>query len=336
MSLRARAACWSVWVLTGCAAGSSALQPSAATLSPELAYAARLAPDYAARVSVAHQHLAAERTPAGRADQRARIELLTWAAVAEAQRIALSRAVSAYEARIAAASAQRAELARAQREWIEQRERASAAQRAQTEAEWVFTVLQRAAAPTAVERERIVAFLLRRAEAALATARVLGADEPTIAAAELQLTAAKSRRPAERLEHAHAALSSAYGVLGQARARAPQPSAGESADLRERARECGFELQDGPDGPSVAVIPQLGQSALLRRRFGLLAQLLPAFPHGPIVLACEPDASAAGDCAYAAALAPAERARVQRKNRPADWPRDAVRLALPAYASPSR
>lgn len=327
----------------GCiAACASVVIPAAEShvFSPELTAAHALAPDYVARVLEAQRAASAEGDPAAYQDQLARIDLLTAAAVAEAERVRAVRQVDVLENRIAAALSERAQLEHARVELVSARARMAAGQVERAEATWVFSALLRTDAAAGKDRDRIWIFLLRRAQATAAVARALAADDAVLEAAALQLSAAENAKPAERITRARAASTAALAALGQARAKHERASAAERADLLERLRERGFSqaADDTQAAPEVTLSPIAGQASQLRRRVALLAELLPAFPHGPIELACAGSATEHGrldnTCAYVEALAPADRARVHVTATTTVGATQPVRLALPAYALP--
>lgn len=295
---------------------------------PGLERARQLAPDYAVSVDGAWQ--AAERapTPQAREAQLRRVQWLALAAQAEAERVATLRQAPAFEARLEQATLARARAER-QRLALERArvlERASAAE--QREARWVFAALARDAVARPEPRDRAWEFLVRRAQALCSAARALGAPAADLNQVDLQLTAARTAAPAARVREARRALSAAQRALGLARA-AREPGPAERRDLRERLQERGFVLHDrallvielGAAGPSGAAAREL------MRRVSLLDDLLPAFPHGPIVLSCAPRAGCAPSW-FGSGLR--ERVRIEEAvSEPAD---QVVRVALPAYA----
>jgi hypothetical protein len=314
---------------------------------PDLSQAATLAPDYVARAHAAERAAAAADTAAARTAQHLRAEWLAQAALAEADRIALMRSVDAYEARIEVAQTARAQAERAGLERDRQRVRDSAAALEHSEAAWVFTQLARGpekADKTA--RDRAWEFLLRRSVGTLAAAGALGAEAAVVERANLQLTAARSSALVLRIEAGEAALRAANAALGSARAHAPHATAAERADLIARLHERGFVAVAAAQGAVVVEVAEVGGSrtpplstADRRRRLAWLADLLPAFPHGPLVLTC--GRKVAKDCDAPNWLAPVERARLQRGAQPTDLERPAdasaaLQLVLPAYtlASP--
>jgi len=338
-----------VCACAGCAsasesgAASPAVARAAAKPADPLARAHTLAPDYVARVYAARRAAADEPTAFGRQQAGKSVQLLELAALAEAERIKLTRQLTSYERRIERAELERAALERQSLELARERMRQLAAAQERSEAEWAFSLLQRVAgqALSSVERDRAWVFLVRRSAALLAVARRLGADGGSLEAAELQLTAARAAKLPERIARARGALLRAGEALGSARARASEPSVAERADLVQRLAERGFVLRASePEAIALDLPPASGGLRGLRERFLLLAELLPAFPHGPIVLGCaSPGARSGGRggpvgpaCDYAQALMPGERARVQWQARPPELPSGALRVILPGYA----
>jgi hypothetical protein len=257
--------------------------------------------------------------------------------LAEADRITLTRQLTSYERRIERAELARAALERASRERERERVREQAAAQERSEAQWVFSLLQRSAgqALPSAERDRVWTFLVRRSQAVLAAARSLGADKRLMDDAELQLTAARTARLPDRVANARAALLRADAALGSARAQASEASATERADLVQRLAERGFTPRGPELGPiAIDLLPASAPHGM-RERFALLTELLPAFPHGAIVLGCGgPSALTGGSgCDSAQVLVQRERARVQWQARPPELPTGAIRLILPGYAA---
>jgi hypothetical protein len=93
-------------------------------------------------------------------------------------------------------------------------------------------------------------------------------------------------------------------------------------------RERGFTPHVAADGLQIEFAAAGRAHTDIQRQLAGLAELLPAFPHGAIRLACAHPTSPA-QCAALAALAPPERARVQLQ--PATPALPGIRLALPAY-----
>jgi hypothetical protein len=298
-----------------------------------------LAPDYVARVYTARHAAAREPTPRDREEANKSVQLLEWAALAEADRITLTRQLTGYERRIERAELARAALERASRERERERVRDLAAAQERREAEWVFSLLQRSAgqALPSAERDRVWTFLVRRSQAVLAAARSLGADKRLVDDAELQLTAARTARLPDRVARARGALLRADTALGSARAHAPEASATERADLVQRLAERGFTTRAPELGPvAIDLLPTTARAPqAMRERFALLTELLPAFPHGAIMLGCGGPGALTGStgCDSAQALMQSERARVQWQARPPELPTGAIRLILPGYAA---
>jgi hypothetical protein len=309
-----------MYVGLGCAASEpQTALPRAAV--PELASARELAPDYAARVDSAFQAAKAETSDQGRAQQLRRAQLLAIAARAEAERVAILRQLPAYESRIEQAVLARwqSERARIALERARVLEQAAEAQRG--EARWAFEKLA-AGAVSAQDRERVWEFLVQRAQALCAAARVLGAPARELDAADLQLTAARTAKLSERIEQARRALYMAERDLGIARA-SHEPSAAERRDLRDRLQERGLVLRDD------RFMVELGSvgSPQLSRRVAQLNELLVAFPHGPIQLKCAERAACTANW-----FAPGLRERVRIEAGPGEPGAEVVRVVLPAYA----
>ena len=337
-----RAAVWcALWLLgvaaLGCAGAASrggvGPQPLAAggATDPEWLAASRLAPDYVARVREAERAFQSERTPEGRSEQQRRVALLGTAARAEAARIALLRQADTYEQRIAKAVEQRAqwERQRVALERTRELERAAAAERA--EADWVFTALLRAGVPNARERDRIWELCVRRAQALLAAASALGATGEPVAQAELQLTAARTAKLPERIHKGRQALHAACIALGAVRAQRPAPSPAERGDLLARLQALRIPAQPSAAG----LVLEFGGSPELEARLRLLGEWLPAFPHGPVIVACAGPRGCAG--AWVASLRDRLGARLRLESGARAPAAGVVRVMLPAYlAEPAR
>jgi len=328
-----------VWVSSvGLGACASQVRDGGASVaqlpgSPELSQAYALAPDYVTRSLAAERAAQQAQTLDERQDEAERAQLWAWAAEAEAQRIELSRELTVYERRIEQAQLRRVQAERAARERQAERDRQLAAQTQQVEAEHAFALLARRDVEglTSKERDRVWSFLVDRARGVTSLARALGAGSAELEHAALQLTAAERTAKPTRVAQARAALASAYAALGRARASRAQISAAEREELRESLRERGFVLSSAGDGsPTTLVVPT--EHADVRHRFAVLAELLPAFPHGPIVLSCgEAAASGPTACPQVSALSVSERARVQVVPRPSEMPSRALQVVLPAY-----
>ena len=317
---------WCVWLASvGCAGTQppATLQPAEL---PELSLARELAPDYTARVDSAWQAAKLETDEQRRAAHLHRAQLLATAARAEAERIAILREVPALEARIEQAKLQRA---RAERERIAvQRarvlEEASAVE--QREARWVYQVLAAGSSVSARDRDRVWEFLVRRAQALCAAARMLGAPIEQLDEADLQLTAARTAKLPLRVEQARHALRVAQRALGSVRSR-HAPGAAERRDLRQKLSERGLETRaHSPDDAPEIELGAAG-SAQLSRRVGLLNDFLEAFPHGPILVRC----GRRGACS-ASWFVPGLRERVQIEEGPSEPGAEVVRVVLPGYA----
>jgi len=307
------------------AVGCAGSHPQQATLQPaelpELARARELAPDYTARVDSAWQAAKLESDEQLRAEHLHRAQLLATAARAEAERVAILREVPAYEARIEQARLQRA---RAERERIAvQRARVleEAAAAEGREARWVFQVLAAGSVSTH-DRDRVWEFLVRRAQALCAAARMLGAPVAQLNEADLQLTAARTAKLPVRVEQARHALRVAQRALGHVRAtHAPGPA--ERRDLQQKLNERGLEARAG--------VPEIELGAAgspqLSRRVGLLNDFLEAFPHGPILVRCGRRAACS-----ASWFIPGLRERVQIEEAPSEPGAEVVRVVLPGYA----
>lgn len=295
---------------------------------PELALARELAPDYAARVDSAWH--AAKHAPneALRKEHMQRAQLLATAARAEAERVAMLREVPVYEARIEQARLQRAraERARIALERAQVIEQASEAE--QREARSVYQLLSAGNVP-AQQRDRVWEFLVRRAQALCAAARMMAAPTEALEAAELQLTAARTAKLPVRVEEARKALRAAQRALGRVRATRQAPGPAELRDLHQNLSERGFEARptELPAAPAIALgaagTPQLS------RRVSVLSDFMEAFPHGPILVRCGRRAACS-----ATWFPPGLRERVQIEQDPSE-PGAEVRVVLPSYADNS-
>jgi hypothetical protein len=188
--------------------------------------------------------------------------------------------------------------------------RLEAARDAHAEAARIFAWLGSRRSGDRTSREaaqgRAAAFLRRRAALVLSAAEVLGARAATI---EPQLGAArKALRQVERtpapgpagVAAADRALSLARSALGAARgAVTTGPTRQEVDALVAAARERGWVAEPGPGGLAIVIEDVFGSGGTVptttgRRALHLVAQLLRAHPHGPVVLSlgAQPDASA--------------------------------------------
>jgi hypothetical protein len=239
--------------------------------------------------------------------------------------------------------------------------------RERAEAGQVFAALAANNRPTRTDSERIANFLARRAQARLSAAIALGATGPTRSDAEMRLTAAlgsgsservalgsgSSERVAlgsgssERVALARAALLAAERALGAARQQTAEASAEQTRDLLARARERGFSAESSARGVSIHVTPPFAAGSAeprpeLRNRLQMLSEILPAFPHGPIRIACRAGSASGAELALARSRAArmlevfahtTERARLV-VDAPAGETAD-LQLNLPAYLEPS-
>ena len=197
----------------------------------------------------------------------------------------------------------------------------------------------------------VAAFLLRRAELLLAAASALGAPVAELGEAERRVAAAQAAeglKGAGRLQRAEQAHAAALRVLGAARNARPAVAA-QAADLLARAHERGFSAESRADGILIRVAGAFapGQSELRPdevRRLQLLRELLAAFPHGPILIACSADAPGAAGRGLAGTrarraleqLAPGlsrDRLRAEETSDPS--PPAELRVRLPGYAAPA-
>jgi hypothetical protein len=317
-----RRALIAVCVLAACAGSHQQPVKLEAAALPELQQARELAPDYAVRVDSAQQSAKLEPTEAGRQQQLRRAQLLSLAARAEAERVAILRELPAYEARIEVAQVARAKAERERIALTRARVLEAAGAAEQREAAWAFGVL--AGAVSSADRDRLWEFLVRRTQALCAAARMLAAPANDLDEADLQLTAARTAKLPARVESARRALRVAQHALGRARA-GHEPAAAERRDLRERLHERGLAASATHAGPAIA----LGKpaSAQLMRNVAVLDDVLEAFPHGPIVVSCGQRAACS-----ATWFSPGLRERVRIEEGPAQPGGEVVRVVLPAYA----
>jgi len=269
-----------------CASGPAASAPPPLAASPELAAARALAPDYVARVREAQRALEREQRPQVRVELARLVALSTSAARAEAERIALLRSADALEQRIARAVSERAALERALDALTRERALTQAAQSQRAEAVWALGALSHGATGPG-DRDRIWEVCARRAQALLAAASALGLTGAPLDDAELQLTAARTAKLPLRVHKARQALASAYAALGAARvqgARAEGASEAERRDLLARVLELGLGARVTAE--ALQIEADLRGPAQVAGRLALLAELLPAFPHGAVSVAC--------------------------------------------------
>ena len=333
-------ACALVWLAVsaiavfGAACGTSGaalLSPptAAGAADPEWQAVSQLAPDYAARVREAERLVPAETSPDARAEQQRRVAFLRTAARAEAARIALVRNADAQEQRLAKALDQRAQLERQQRALEQTRAIEIAARQERALAQWAFSALARGSAPSAQERDRIWDFCLHRAQALLAAANALGAVGEPVTQAELQLTAARTAKLPERVNKALHALHAACVVLGSVRVQREAPSPAERGDLLARLQELAFVPSIAPDGLVLDLPGGFGDPAEPAARLRLLATILPAFPHGPVVVACR----GTRGCAWVEPLRDRLGERVQLDAGAHALAAGKARVMLPAYGT---
>lgn len=286
-------------MLWACAASPPpmAAKPAAPTAAPSRVDA--LAPDFAARVRGAQRDAALAKTPAARADHERRAMYLALAARAEADRIAFERSFESDSLRIAAAVRERARAERANAAAARDQQLWAAAERERAEASWAFGVLA-SARREPNERERLSAFLLRRAQALVAASLALtqndrdGSIKALADAAALQLTAAGSAGLSSRVAASQQALLAATRALGAARLAAGPVRPAQTRDLIERLAERGFRAQDAgaPDHATAIVVDAAFDPTArdprpdMQRKLQSLIDLLPGFPHGSIAIAC--------------------------------------------------
>jgi hypothetical protein len=301
----------------------------------------RLAPDFAARAERARKAAAAEPQLAARAEISQLAALLERATEVEADRVELARKLAALEQRLAAAVSEEAAAERAH--LAAQRERAGADQAAaeQAEAEHVFAALANGRSD---EMERSQAFLLRRARLLLSAANALGADSLPLSAASQRLDAVRAAPPAQRFRLTSQAHGLAALALGTARRHAAAVSPAERLDLRARASERGFEVDDTPEGltlrlPSAFARADTHLRASEQRRLQLLSEVLPAYPHGGLRIACGGAGLVRARQSSALQILGAtaeQRARLIADPVAGALPEgdDALLIVLPAYATP--
>jgi len=300
---------------------------------PGLAAAHDLAPDFVARVREAQLAADRESSAEGRSEQLRRLQYLTTAARAEAERIALLRKAETYEQRIAEATGRRAALERESSAQAQARALEQAAAQERDDAHWALSALARAAPLSAAERDRLWEFCTRRAQALVAAAAALGAPAEPITRAELQLTAARTAKLPERVSKARQALSAAYSALGTARARRDAPSTAEHRDLLARVHELGLVAHADERGLTLdGELPRSAGSRESGVRLALLAELLAAFPHGPVSLACGAAQRCDGDITSPLRARLGERLQLAPRGELAGA---VVRVWLPAYVAPA-
>ncbi len=280
----ARATAAVACVLGLACAGSQASRGSGSMFSTPAAEQAReLAPDLVQRSEDAWSRADAQKgrkdDPAA-SDYRAEAELWLAAAIAEAERIELSRRLD--------------DLQREEERWAKQlaRDREASAV--------VATDISRyqARAVALREAERVAALsdsstttdatldaVLARVRLNLALAEALGASEQRLRALRARASAFARRRP-RSAKSAEDLLLDTEALLGRMRAEWPSPRPGASTELVEMAWLTGFAADRSETGVAVrserffTAGGQVSQATL--KRFG---GLLAAFPHGPV--ACQ-------------------------------------------------
>jgi len=281
MSTRFAAACCAL--VLGCAGQQSTGSLDASFDTPAAERAKELAPDLYVRAELASARAdqARGRKDAAIADDyRTQAELWLAAAVAEAERIELSRRLD--------------ELRLEEERWAKQLARDQEASAV------VATDISRyrARAVALREAERITALsearttddatldaVLSRVRLNLALAESLGASETQLRSLYARVdtmarTRPRSAKPAETL------LLDSEALIGELRSKWPSPRPGTSTELVETARATGFAADRAETGVVVRserFFTSGGQvsAATVKRFSGLLA----AFPHGPV--ACQ-------------------------------------------------
>jgi hypothetical protein len=149
------------------------------------------------------------------------------------------------------------------------------------------------------------------------------------------------------LRFAEQALRLAERALGAARKYGSPPGSAQASDLVERARERGFSAEVNAAGVLIRganafAAVGLGPRPEMQRRLQLLRELLPAYPHGSIRIACSARGTSGADVELARARAShlvdflaqaVERARLQVDDSPTG-PSEAaeLRVLFTAYA----
>ena len=267
-------------------------------------------PDLAARAVRARADAAHASRAAVRAEHLRRAQRLEVAARAEADRIELERTAALLEQRLAAAIERRATRAAAERAKAATRARAAANAQQQRDAQAAFAALCAPAGPrlraagSPHDSSALAQFVLRRATARLAAARILAPQLPELAAADDALRVAAAARGSDTLELAQQSLRLAERALGAARLTHAPASAAQARDLAQNARERGFDAQLLSSGVEVrAAGAWQGHarvvSSQVERQLRLLRDVLPAYPHGAVRIACSADSDAAPALALA-------------------------------------
>lgn len=267
----------------GCAGQQSGRASESSFETPAADRARELAPDLFLRAEIASDRAGENR---GRKDveiaedYRTQSDLWLAAAIAEADRIALSRRLD--------------ELRGEEEQWAKQLARDQEASAV------VATDISRyqAQAVALREAERVSSLsearttdpatldaVLTRVRLNLALAEALGAREPQLRSLRSRADTMARTRP-KSARKAEALLLDTEALLGEMRAQWPSPRPGASTELVETARVTGFAADRAGAGVVVRserFFTSQGQvsSATVKRFGGLLA----AFPHGPV--ACQ-------------------------------------------------
>jgi hypothetical protein len=270
-------------VMMACGGSAGSGSPDSLFATPEAERAKELAPDLYRRAELASDRADETRgrkEGSSAEDYRAESELWLAAAVAEAERIELSRRLDS--------------LQREEEQWARQLARDQEASAV------VATDISRhrARAVALREAERVSALgdskrtdeetldaVLTRVRLNLALAEALGATESELRALR-QRADSLSQRRSKSAKAAEALLLDTEALLGEMRAKWPAPRPGASTELVETAWATGFAADRTPSGVLVRserFFTSSGavSSATVKRFAGLMA----AYPHGPV--ACQ-------------------------------------------------
>jgi hypothetical protein len=317
--------------------------PATADRPADAARTARLAPDLAARAQRARAAAKQAATPEAQKDHTRRAQLLQLAALAEADRVAIEREIARLEERMALAVTAHAVAQRAQLTAASEHERQRAAAQERAEADRVFDALARPATlrgGAAGNGARDEARLWRRAQARFAAALALDAQAAESVDRATQLappSGALAKQASRSVGSAKQALALAERALGAARKASSPPGLAQARDLVQRAAELGFSAELLVDGVAIhaAHVFVPGRAAVqpeMQRRLQLLRELLPAYPHGSIRIACVAASSSSAELGLARARAARTAELLVQSSERARWQLDEPLAASPEQA----
>jgi hypothetical protein len=270
-------------LLLACGGSQGSRSGDSLFATPEAERAKELAPDLyrrAENASVRADQARGRKEGASADDYRAESELWLAAAVAEAERIELSRRLDS--------------LQREEERWARQLARdqeASAVVATDISRHRARTVALREAERVSAlgdssrTDEQILDAVLTRVRLNLALAEALGATEPELKGLRQRADALSRKRP-KSAKAAEALLLDTEALIGEMRAKWPAPRPGASTELVETAWATGFAAERTASGVLVRserFFTSNGyvSSATVKRFAGLMS----AYPHGPV--ACQ-------------------------------------------------